>query len=43
LYEKTSGRSNVSIISKRQYSLNKKFYDRNHTFAEAMSNIVGID
>jgi len=42
--EEVSGRSNVFIISKRQSSLNKKFYDRNQTLqAEAISNIVRID
>ena len=42
--EKVSGRSNVFIISKRQSSLNNKFYGRNETLqAEAISSIVRID
>jgi len=42
--EKLSGRFNVFIISKRQSSLNHKFYDRNQTLqVEAVSNIVRID
>ena len=42
--EEVSGRLNVFIISKRQFSLSSKFYDRNQTLqAEAISNIVRID
>jgi len=42
--EKFSGRSNVFIISKRQFSLSNKFYDRNQTLqVEAISDIVRID
>jgi len=42
--EELSERSNVFIISKRQFSLSNKFYDRNQTLqAEAVSIIVRID
>ena len=42
--EKSSGRSNVFIISKYQSSLSNKFYDKNQTLqAEAISNTVRID
>jgi len=42
--EKASGRSNVFIVSKCQFSLSNKFYDRNQTLqAEEISDIVRID
>jgi len=44
LLEESSGRSNAFIISKRQYLLRNKFYDRSQTLqAEAISNIFAID
>jgi len=43
-FEKSSGRSNVFIISKRQSSLSTKFYDKNQTLhTEVISDIVRID
>jgi len=42
--EEVSGPSYVFIISKRQFSLSNKVYDRSLTLqAEAISNIVRID
>jgi len=44
ILEKLSGRSNVFSISKRQFSLSNKFYDRHHTLqAEAISDVARID
>jgi len=43
ILEKISGRSNIFIISKRQYSLGNTFYDGNQTLkAEAILNMFAL-